>query len=151
MQFTRLNGSHIQSSQSLIKLFKCWAVLWNATDTIVHETLDLRRTTIWHRRSFIDVGISDKVDDFVVVFAFVRILARIHFVQYYAKTVNIGCGRVLRLATETFGGHPIRSACSTDLLLLRQTKVSNFGTKFAVNEHILSLEVAMDDLRGSRV
>ena len=151
MQFTRLNGSHIQSSQSLIKLFKCWAVLWNATKTIGHERLDLRRTTIRHRRSFIDVGISDKLDDFVVVFAFVRIFARIHFVQYYAKRKDVGCACVLRLAAETFGGHPIRGARSTDLLLLRQTKVSNLGAKFAVNEHILCLEVAMDDLRGSRV
>ena len=89
MQFTRLDGSNIQPSKALIKLFKCWSVLWNVMETIAHETFYLRRATLWHRRSFVDVGVGDELDDFLVVFPFVRILARVHLVQYNAKRINI--------------------------------------------------------------
>ena len=41
---------------------------------------------------------------------------------------------------------PKRRACGTDDLLCRETKVGNLGPEFAINENVVRLQVAMDDL-----
>ena len=41
---------------------------------------------------------------------------------------------------------PERRACGTDDLLRRETKVGNLGPEFAINENVVRLQVAVDDL-----
>mmetsp|Transcript_28762 Transcript_28762/g.81108 ORF Transcript_28762/g.81108 Transcript_28762/m.81108 type:complete len:254 (-) Transcript_28762:3827-4588(-) len=96
--------------------------------------------------------IRDLFQHFIAVFSFVRLLTGVDLKQHDSKGINICCDRIHSFASQQFRCHPERSASCPKTPLLRKAKIGNLCAEaLPIDENVLSLEVAMDDVWSGSV
>jgi hypothetical protein len=121
--------------------------MWIRGPALLHQLYHSGWTGFRDLGAFVGATITDLSKCVTEVLTLVGVLPGIDFIDDNGNRINVTFSVVVGLTSQILWSQPVGSTCDAIVLLSRETKITELGTKSGIYQNIAAFEISMKNGR----